>query len=820
MHELRHAIRALWAQKMFTASAVVTLAVGLGANAALYGLLSAALRPLPVPAAGQIVSIAAEARNDQSGGFQYAMSLEAMKDLQERTRSFTDVAGFLPRVGGLATGGKAYPFFFCAVSDNYFSALQVSPRLGALFSSKSGSPVAVVLGHGFWLRHFRGDPNVVGTPVRIDGRAAVVTGVVPASFRGTLMALDIDGYIDVEDLGQISPDVNAWLYHSRGPKPMWVLGRLKPGVTAPVAQSDVTDVVETLGREHPDTDAGLGARVVPEPLSRPMPMRAVAEMIPVIQWLLLALAGLVLLLACLNVANLMLVRASARERELAVRAALGASRRQLVRQMAFEGLLLAMLGAMAGLVVGQWVLHAYVARLDIGSDLPFAFDVRFDWRVFLYSLAAASATGTAIGLWPAWRASRADARAALHEGGRALSDGVERQRLRRLLVVGQIAGSLALLVIAGIFVRSLAAAQRVDLGFDVLHLATVRVDTSHGGYDEARSNTFYEDLLHRVSAWPEVASASYASSVPMTIMVGGGSFYVEGQPVAAASQPPVTFMNHVTHGYFETMQIPIVRGRGFTEEDERAHRATRRVAIVNETMAQKYWPGEDPIGKRLRVYGPEEPLLEVVGVARDSKYVLVFEAPRPFIYIPLVRDESMRTLHVRTKGDPAPILPKLERELAAAAPDLPAADLRTMPQSLAGLFGYLLFRVGAIQAGGLGAIGLTLALVGVYGVVSFGASLRTREIGIRMALGASPGDVLRLILGQGVRLVAIGVAIGLTAALAIGRAAARALPIANAADWSTYASVAIGLGFLALVASYLPARRAMKLPPMTALRYE
>ena len=285
-------------------------------------------------------------------------------------------------------------------------------------------------------------------------------------------------------------------------------------------------------------------------------------------------------------------------------------------------------------------------------------------------------------------------------------------------------------------------------------------------------------------------------------------------------QPPVTFLNHVGHGYFDTMRIPIVRGRAFVEDDEQQRSTTRRVAIVNETMAAHYWPGQDAIGKRVRIYGPDEPLLEIVGVARDSKYVLVFEAPRPFLYLPIERDNSLRTLHVRAMGDPALLAPRLEREIASMAPDLPTADLRTIPQSLSGIFGYLIFRLGAIQAGGMGLIGLTLAIVGVYGVVSFGASLRTREIGIRMALGAEPRDVLQLILGQGVLLVAIGLVAGLGAAAAMSRVLARFLPLVDATDWVTFGVIATGLGALALLACYLPARRATKVPPMTALRHE
>jgi predicted permease len=306
----------------------------------------------------------------------------------------------------------------------------------------------------------------------------------------------------------------------------------------------------------------------------------------------------------------------------------------------------------------------------------------------------------------------------------------------------------------------------------------------------------------------------------MSYLLAGGAIYIEGQPIAAGSQPPASFINHVGHNYFETMGIPIVRGRAFVEDDEQYRSNNRKVAVVNQSMAEKYWPGQDPIGKRLQIFNLTDPMIEVVGVAKDSKYVLVFEAPRPYLYLPLVRDGSLRTLHVRTAGDPAALAPRLEREIKALAPDLPIADLRTITQSLEGIFGFLIFRLGAIQAGGMGLLGLILAILGVYGVVSFGASLRTREIGIRIALGARPGDVLRLIVGQGVQLVVIGILLGLVVSAGMSRVLSRFLPLVDAADWITFGIVAAGLGVLALIACYVPARRATRVPVMTALRYE
>jgi len=819
MTNLRHTIRFLVTHKSFTAAAVFTLAIGLGANTALFGLINVALRPLDVPHPEQLVSIAADTRGDDTGGFQYTFSLESLYDLQRRVTSLSHVFGVMPRVGGFSSEGRASQFFFAAVSDNYFPAMAIEPQLGSLFTGKSGSPAAVVLGHGFWIKQFGGDPSVVGRRVRVNGQPAVVTGVVPEGFRGTYLAVELDGYVSVEDLGVIDPDVNRWLYHNRKARPMQLFGRLQPDASASTAEREMNAVLENLGREYPATDGSLTARVVPEPFARPLPIKAVTEAIPLIRFLGLAIAGLVLLIACLNVANLLLVRATARQRELAVRSALGASAGQLIWQMVLEGLVIAGLGGVAGALVGHLVTKTVLERLELGADLPFAIRVDFDVPLFLYALAATMITGIGISLWPAWRASRADARAALHDGGRSQSDGRDRQRLRSVLVVGQIAGSLALLAVAALFAETLAAAKNIDLGFDADHLLTVRLDARQVGYDEERSDAFYDELLHRVRSWGDVASAAIAFNVPMSYLAGGGTLHIEGQPTPPGGQPPATFLNAVGHGYFDTMQIPIVRGRAFAREDEHETPLTRKYAIVNEALAERYWPGQDPIGKRLRVYGPTEPLLEVVGVARNSKYVVVFEKMRPFLYLPLERNMKLRTLYVRTKGDPALLAPRLEREITAMERDLPIADLRTMRSSLTGIFGYFLFQLGAVQAAGMGLLGLALALIGVYGVVSFGASLRTREVGIRVALGAQTRDVLRLILGQGIRVVAIGLIVGLAAAWALGRLLTTFVPLARA-DWMTFVGLALALGVLAAWACYVPARRATRVPAMTALRHE
>ena len=820
MSDLRYALRFLWAHKAFSATAVLTLGLGLGANTALYGLLNAVLRPLPLPAADRLVAIVAEPKGDDTGGFQFSFSTEQMEDFQQRADVFSDVVGSMARIGGFTANGQAAQFWFAVVSENYFTGLGVRPAAGSLLTSRSGSPVHLVLGHSFWTKHFGGDSGVIGMSARVNGGAAVIVGVVEPSFRGTMTGVEMDGYIVVNDYGFLSPDVNKWLYRNRKARPMQLFARLKPGVTLRDAQSSVDVLLARLAMEHPESDQGFAAAVVPEPLARPIPMRGVRDAIPVVRLFIFAIAALVLLIACMNVANLLLVRATTRQREMAIRAALGASRGRLIRLMVIEGLVLSMLGGAAGYLVGQWVSNAYVSQLDLGADLPLRFDTSFDWRVFTYSLAAAALTGFIIGVWPAWRSSRADARGALHDGGKGHSDGAPRQRVRRALVIGQIAGALVLLVIASLFIRTLTSAQEIDLGFDANRLASVRLDPRHVGYDVTRTHEFYTELQRRIRSWPDAEAVSVCLAPPMSYLITGGAIYVEGRAVETETQPPAVFISYVGHDYFTVLGIPILRGRAFAEEDEPEVVPARRYAIVNEAFAAKYWPGEDAIGKRFRTQALDEPLLEVIGIARDSKYVAVFESRRPYVYLPESRDSPIRTVIVRASGNPALLLPRLEREIRELAPGMPIADLRTMRQALAGVFGFLIFRVGAIQAGGMGLIGLLLAVVGVYGVVSFGVSLRTREIGIRVALGAHPRAVLRLIVGQGGTLVGIGIAIGILVSIGMARVLAHFLPLVNASDWVTFGVVACGLSALALTACYLPARRATKLPVVAALRHE
>jgi predicted permease len=667
-----------------------------------------------------------------------------------------------------------------------------------------------VVGYSYWQKRFGGDPGIVGKQALIDGQEATIIGVAPKGFQGTNFALDFDGYVP---LNMMSEEDAAW--NDRKSAALVVMGRLKPGVSLRQAQSSVNVIAERLAEQYPATDKGVTVRVIPERLARPQPFAN--NIVPFIAGIFLALAALVLLLACMNVVNILLVRATMRQRELAIRAAMGATRGRLVRQLLTENIVLALFGGVGGLMLGVWASGA-IASLLPSSRFPVLLDFSFDWRVFAYAMGAALSTGMLVGLWPALRAGRADVSGVLQGSGRSDTAGVSRHRLRSVLVVAQVGGSLVLLIVAGLFVRSLMRAQRADLGFDPDHVLNVTLDPREVGYEEARTKNFYRDVEARVRALPEVQSASLAFSVPMGTVNDGSSIYIEGHTLAPDQQPPVVIYNHVDAPYFDTMRIPLLRGRAFRENDDEK---APLVAIVNQTMAHQFWPNEDPIGKRFSVKSATGPFVEIVGLTGNGKYVFIGWDKEPYFYVPLAQNYmAYRTLQVRTSVLPETLITQIQSEVRALDPNMPVSDVQTMRQSLSGGNGFFIFQIGAILAAAMGIVGLTLAVVGVYGVVSFSASQRTHEIGIRMALGADRRDILRLMLRQGLVLVVGGVVAGALLAWALTRSMATLLVGVSPTDALTFVTATLLLGGIGLWACYVPARRAMNLDPMVALRYE
>ena len=818
--DIRFALRQLRRSPAFVITAVLTLALGVGANTGIFSILNGFLRPLPVPHADRLVVLAAEIPGDETG-LRFRFSFPALNDYRAGTADvFSDVFAFDTRIAGMTAGGRTTQFVYHAVSGNLFSGLQLSPLVGRFFEPGEGEypggESIVVLGYLFWQRRFGGDPNVVGTTVRVDGVPTRIVGVAPPGFYGVYQGAEMEGYVPLGSIQTFSAR-NGQLFTDRTRRYLTVMARLRPGVTIEKAQGAVEVVGRRLQRQYPE-EKDITARVVAETMARPVPMRLLAELLPLIQASMFGLAALVLAIACMNVANLLLVRATVRQREMAMRAALGSGRARLIRLLLVESLLIALAGTAAGLLAARWATEVFLRRIDVAVDIPLNLDYHYDWRVFAYAGAIAAVTGGLMGLVPALRASRAQVSALLHDGGYAGSAGGGRQRLRNVMVVAQVAGSLVLLIVAGLCIRTTERAQTVDLGFDPSNVLTVRIDPHQIGYDAARTKTFYTELDRRVRALPGVESVAMAFSVPMGYIFDGCVAAPEGQVVSTDEPRSSVGCNAVTPEYFDLMRIPILEGRAFTPQDLAE---SRHVVVINQALAKQLWPGQDPIGKRMVVPRNEGRLWQVVGVARDSKYLAVFENPLSQLYFPMEQSPMfMRVLHVRSAGSPDALRALVQREIQALDPDVPVADVKTLTEVIQGSAGSVLFQVGTMQAGAMGVLGLLLAVVGVYGVVSYGASQRTRELGIRLALGADPANVGGLVLRQGAVLVIAGIVSGLVFAATVTHALSRIFVVVGAGDTPTFVVVTALLSAIALVACYLPARRAMRVDPMIALRHE
>ncbi len=593
-----------------------------------------------------------------------------------------------------------------------------------------------------------------------------------------------------------------------------VLARLRPGTTLAQAQAVLAIVSQRLSQEHPDADKDLSVQAFPELRARPNPDPN--NTVLVVGGLFLGLAGMVLLLACVNVANILLVRATVREREMAIRAALGAARNRLIRQLMTESIVLALLGGVAGILLGIWG-SSTLASVNIQTDLPINFDFGFDWRVFGYATAAALLTGVVVGIVPAIRASRGNLSAILHEGGRGVVGG--KNRLRTTLVVAQVAGSLMLLVIAGLFTRSLSKVQRTDLGFNPDHVLNMAMDPNEIGYNQAQTRDFYKNLLGRVRSIPGVVAVSEASSTPLGYYNNGDNLSIEGYQPPPGQPAPSSLYVAISGDYFQTLGISMLRGRSFTgADDENA----QYVAIISNEMAKKFWPNVDPIGHQFKMATEDKHSIVVVGVAGDARFQGVTGQVNPVFYVPFAQHQvgnSLEILQIRTAGSTETMIPEIERGIESLAPQLPLFDVQTMNQALNTLNGLLFYKIGAVLAAVLGILGLILAIVGVYGVVSYAASQKTHEIGVRMALGAHPLDILRMVFREGFLIVAVGLIVGIAGALAVGRVVGSFLTV-SAQDPVTYVAVTGLLTIVALAACFIPARRAMRVDPMVALRYE
>jgi len=814
--DIKFGARVLIKNPVVTIVAVLTLALGIGANTAIFSTLNSFfLRPLPVANADRLAYIGGQIKgfNDGSTGFSYL----DFRDLRSQSDSFTDLLAYNFNLVGLDYQEKADPILVSFVTSNYFSALGLQPAAGSLISGaekeQKGTEPVVVLGYAYWKKRFNADPAIVGKQVKVNGTPATIIGVAPEGFHGLYSIVEMQAYLPLGLRTAWSDSDSFWT--KRDSHQLKVYGVLKPGVSMKQAQSSLNVIMQRLSRQYPE-DKDFSARLYPERLARPEPDPTNATVIAAV--LFMALAGLVLLLACTNVANIIMVRATARGREMAVRSALGAGRLRLVRQLMTESILLALLGGAAGLLLGAWVSNLLGSIQLVALGSPLRFDFSFDWRVFVFGMAAALLTGVLVGLAPAFRVSRANLSTVLHEGSRGVLAGTVRTRLRNTLVVVQVAGSLMLLVVAGLFVRSTRNAERVYLGFDPTHVLNASMDVREIGLDKERAHRFFRDLEERMRNVPGVQSVSLAATVPMGYSNDANSVYLEGTAPDSKEAAPVVFYDSVSRDYFTTMRVPVLRGRVFTDLDTDK---SPLVAVVNEAMAQKYWPKQDPIGKRFSMKAASGPFMEIVGVVKTGKYTGPGESPTPFFYVPQDQDPQLvRTLQLRTAGVPESLIPDVEREIHTLAPSLPLFGVESMEQSLEGANGFFLFRMGTRFAGALGLLGLVLALVGVYGVISYAAAQRTHEIGVRMALGANRLTILKMVLKQGFYLIGGGLAAGLLLVFAATRGISNLLVGVSPTDPLTLGLASVFLASVGLLASFIPARRAMNVEPLRALKYE
>jgi predicted permease len=503
---------------------------------------------------------------------------------------------------------------------------------------------------------------------------------------------------------------------------------------------------------------------------------------------------------------------------MGIRAAMGAGRGRLVRQHLTESLLLAVLGGSAGLVLATWAA-GFLSSLPLGTDLPISFDFQPDLQVYSFALLAVLVTGVIVGIIPALRVARSDVNAVLREGGRSASEGPRRHFVRNTLVVAQLAGSLLLLVVAGLFVRSLDKAERMYLGYSPDHVLDLTIDPEQIGFNETQGRAFYRQLDDRISTMPGVVSVGQAFTVPMGVVSAEDPIFVDGRPVESGKQPPTVMYNPVTPAYFDTIRLPLQSGRKFTDAD---NEKARDVAVINQAMAAKFWPNQNPIGKRFSTKAQQGPFKEVIGVVQTGKYKNVIEdPPESFFYVPMAQNYvGYRTIHVRTSVPPESLQRQIEAQVRELAPGVPISQVQTMTQALQGVNGFFFFRFGAQLTGTMGLLGLILAVVGVYSVVSYAAAQRTHEIGIRMALGADPRDILKMVLRQSIAIVALGLGIGLAAAFVGTRAIANLIVGIKPTDPVTFATVVVLLSAIAVAACWIPARRATRVSPLTALRYE
>ena len=808
--DVRYSLRMIAKAPGYAAIAVLTLALGIGANTTIFSWInSTLLNPIPgLASPSEVVALSLGRGTDNPFPFTYP-DFESMRDGQQ---SFVGITAANIAPMSLTGKGKPERVWGMVASANYFNLLGVRPILGRGFlpeedTKPGGAPVAVI-SYRLWQTHFGANPGVVGQTLEINQHPYTIVGVTPAVFQGSQTGLRSEIWIPIMMEEQLMPQGD--LIHDHHYFWLTALGRLKPGVRPEQAQEEMTLRLKREAKNYPEEHKGHDSVSV-YPLWR-NPFGA-NQFLSTLLPMLMTIAGLVLLLACANVANLMLVRSVARRREIAIRLSLGANRWRLVRQLLVESLILALAGGLVAFAFTFWSAGTFMKFVP-KTDFPISLGMRVDHTVLLATMVISLLTGVIFGILPALRASGEAPIAVLKEDTGSASGGMRKARLASALVVAQISLSLLLLICAGLFIRSFMSAQQINPGFNAHNVLIATYDLFNGGYSEASGVEFDRQLVAKLEAQPGIQSVALSSRVPLGF--GGGSTAVNPEGyVSQANESMETQVAIVTPNYFQTLQIPLVKGRDFTPQDTKS---SQRVVIVSETFVNRYWPNQEALGKQLNSDLTHE-WFTVVGVARDSKVNGLNEKPTPFLYLPQyqVYRATMIVL-ARTNGDPLAAGKTVEKTIHELNADLVVFDITTLElREQIASFGQ---RVAGTFVGAFGLLALVLAAVGIYGVTSYTTRQRTHEIGIRMTLGASKQDVLRLVLGHGLRLTLIGVILGLAASFALTRFLTSLLLGVTSTDALTFSSVALLLCAVALLACFIPARRAMRVDPMVALRYE
>jgi len=816
--DIVYALRLLRRDLVFALTAALSLAIGIGANTTIFTVVDALLLR-PPPGVGEADRLADIGRSRGGQGFD-TNSYPNYLDIRARATSFSDVYAYRVDPQAMSLGASdadaaagAERVYGMPVSANYFTALRVEPREGRFFTRKDGENEGaapfVVLSYRLWTRRFQADPARVGRTIALNGSPFTVIGVAPEGFHGTTV-LAPDLWVPLSMVREAMPRAGVEILHSRGSSWLMLGGRLKPGVTTEQARAETALIGQALRREYPDKNAALGLEVLASSVF-PGHMAPIAGFMA----MLTAIVGIVLLIACVNLTGVLLARGAARRREIAVRLAIGAGRARLVRQLLTETLILFALGSIAGLALARAMTTALV-RLLPALPLPVDVSLPLDWRVLAFTFALSLVAAVLSGLVPALHASNPNLVSHLKDDQQDRA----RLRLRNAFVAGQVALSLILAVSAGLFFRALDRARTIDPGFDARHVELASFDFSIAGYDDARGRAFERRLLERVRAIPGVEDASAAAVIPLGGEgMGLGGLSLPGMPVSKDAPAVDADWNVIEPRYFSTMKMRLVAGRDFTDADG----ATAPwVAIVNETAARRLWPGQDPIGREVLqdadARGNGGRRLRVVGEVRDGKYRSLDDQPRAFVFVP-VQQQYVPRLTIVARAVP-------ERRLAGDIRSLAASMDRNLPMLQAQRFeefasiGLVPQRVAASVSGSLGVVGLLLAAMGIYGVTAYAVARRTREIGIRMALGAQRGDVVRMVLRQGLVLTFAGVAIGLPLAGGATHLLGALLFGVPPIDPLTFSGVALLFAIVGTAACYVPARRATEIDAMEALRYE